>query len=113
MSLSKFFLVVAIVLTPIFGFEQFARYQLRERIRGIEQVLKVAAVTGRDRSAVAADLDRAGVASMYSDKTHAIYGRIIVGRFMFIYDTELSFVIHFGADDHVTSTESGVFHEGL
>ena len=113
MSLGKFFLAVAAVVVPLFGYEYYARYQSWERINGIDQTVKLAATVGKTRSAVESDLDRVGIKHTYSANTNAIYGRSTVGRFMFIYSTEYSFVIRFAPDDSVASVDSSVFHEGL
>lgn len=112
MSLGKFFVVVAVVAAPLAGYEYYARYQSWEKIKGLEHALRSTATVGKPRSAVEAGLSGLGIKHAYSDKTHAIYGRDVVGRFIF-YSTEYSFVIRFGSDDAVVAVDSNVFHEGL
>lgn len=113
MSIGKFFLVVAVVVAPIASYEYYARYQSWEKVKEFEQALRATATVGKARPAVEADLNDLGINHAYSDKTHAIYGRTVVGRFMFFYSTEYSFVIRFGPDDSVVAVDSNVFHEGL
>jgi hypothetical protein len=113
MSTARFLAAVALVIVPLVGHEYYARYQCWERIRELEPSVRSAAVAGKTRSAVEADLAALGVKHEYSVETHAIYGSTVVGRFMFCYRTEYSFVIHLNPNDAVASMDSNVFHEGL
>lgn len=113
MSLKNFFVVIAVMVTSLASCEYYARYESRTKVRELERTVRSAATIGKTRLAVESDLNRIGIKHQYSDRTRAVYGRSVVGRFMFVYNTEYSYVIHFDSDDSVASVASNVFHEGL